>query len=197
MQIFKCFLIVILFSCITPSFTQLEEFHVSNEIDTLVLPSGTYKYASQQIIVQPSDELSSSQLLNIIDDYDFMVKDILSYGKYGFVTLLVPESVDILTTRDALKASPFFNSASLNYVGEAFTNDTYYSDQWALRKIDAANAWNKFTKGDSNVVLAILDSGYWIHEDIDTNRVIRGENYTTYAMDDSFDHAMGMTCPTI
>lgn len=48
--------------------------------------------------------------------------------------------------------------ACKNQIGEYFSNDTYFSQQWALSKIQAEQAWN-INSGNPNVILAILDSG--------------------------------------
>lgn len=45
-----------------------------------------------------------------------------------------------------------------NKKGEYFSNDTYYSQQWALTKIQAQQAWN-IHSGNPSVILGILDSG--------------------------------------
>jgi len=45
-----------------------------------------------------------------------------------------------------------------NQIGEYFSNDSYFNQQWALSKIQAAQAWD-INSGSSNVILAILDSG--------------------------------------
>ena len=45
-------------------------------------------------------------------------------------------------------------------------NDFFYEDQWALRAIDALDAW-KIEKGSSDVIIAIVDSGVdYNHEDL-------------------------------
>lgn len=45
-------------------------------------------------------------------------------------------------------------------------NDSYYSNQWGLNKIKAANAWNVST-GDSNQIIAIIDTGVQLdHPDL-------------------------------
>lgn len=48
-------------------------------------------------------------------------------------------------------------------------NDSLYEQQWSLRKINAPEAWN-ITKGDSTIVIAIVDSGVeWTHPDLTAN----------------------------
>jgi serine protease len=48
-------------------------------------------------------------------------------------------------------------------------NDTYYGQQWHLSKIKADSAWD-VTKGDSSVVIGIVDTGVqWDHPDLKQN----------------------------
>lgn len=48
-------------------------------------------------------------------------------------------------------------------------NDPLYSQQWSLQKINAPAAWD-ITKGDSSIVIAIVDSGVeWTHPDLAAN----------------------------
>ena len=76
----------------------------------------------------------------------------------------------------------------------AFTpNDSLYSQQWSLQKINAPAAWN-ITKGDSTIVIAIVDSGVeWTHPDLAANIWInpgengldaQGQNKRTNSIDD-------------
>lgn len=46
------------------------------------------------------------------------------------------------------------------------TNDTYFDKQWYLSAINIYDAWS-ITMGNSNIVVAVLDSGVdWLHEDL-------------------------------
>lgn len=56
--------------------------------------------------------------------------------------------------------NPDVDYAEPNYILENFfvPDDTYYSHQWALTKIQAPQAW-ALAKGSSSVVIAIIDSG--------------------------------------
>lgn len=59
-------------------------------------------------------------------------------------------------------------------------NDTYYSIQWHYKEpgsytgaLNLPPAWDK-TTGNSNIVIAVLDTGKLTHEDIDSSRVLTG-----------------------
>ncbi len=68
------------------------------------------------------------------------------------------------------------NSGILVYAEPLYVHDLYYnpndpqaSSQYALNKINAYNAWN-ISKGDTNVVVGIVDSGTdWDHPDLAAN----------------------------
>lgn len=48
-------------------------------------------------------------------------------------------------------------------------NDTYYGQQWHLRKIQADKAWD-VTRGDSAIIIGIVDTGVqWNHPDLQQN----------------------------
>jgi len=57
------------------------------------------------------------------------------------------------------------------YLGQIlfFPNDPLYNKQYALKKISAGEAWN-ITKGDSTIIIAIVDTGVdWKHPDLRAN----------------------------
>ena len=168
------------------------------EVKVLNLPGGIYRYVDQEILIQSADGVSINELKELLASYGAYIKNIDCLNKYGFSVVVIPKHLDLFQVKNDLKISRLIKSASLNYVGEVHTNDPYFNDQWALRKIVAENGWNKFTKGDSSVVIAILDSGNSTHEDKDENRVILGINCTddTTASDttmaDIYNHGMPM-----
>jgi hypothetical protein len=104
----------------------------------------------------------------------------------------------MLEAERAVRSSGLVRYAQLNYVGTFSTTDPYYSQQWALSKIEAQEGWDGYTKGSLSVIVAILDSGFTPHEDLTLNdpRIIQDAtkyNFTdvTDYLDDQ-DHAMGV-----
>ena len=67
-------------------------------------------------------------------------------------------------------------------------NDPYYTNQWHLPVIDAAQAWN-VTQGDTNVIIAIIDDAIDLgHEDLAANIFINWAEYNgTAGFDDDFN----------
>jgi serine protease len=62
-------------------------------------------------------------------------------------------------------------------------NDTRYPEQWYLKPaatepgaINAELAWNE-TRGDSSVVIAVVDTGILVHQDISSGRVLSGYDF--------------------
>lgn len=54
----------------------------------------------------------------------------------------------------------------INFLQSFIPNDSLFSEQWYLDKINAPEAWET-TKGDSTIVIAIIDSGVdWLHKDL-------------------------------
>ncbi len=67
-------------------------------------------------------------------------------------------------------------------------NDPYFYQQWGMTKIQAPNAWN-MTTGNSNIKIAILDTGIdQDHEDL-TAKITANQNFSTSAtVDDLYGH---------
>lgn len=95
------------------------------------------------------------------------VKKIRS-NRLGYIDLVVPEGMDLEKYVSALEYTGKFDVVEYNNIGEycAITNDTERNNQWYLNSISAFNAWD-ITMGNSNITVAILDSGTdWMHPDI-------------------------------
>lgn len=87
-----------------------------------------------------------------------------------FTVFLADDTRDgVIDAIDKLCENETILSASPNYYSEPCSttpNDTYYSDQWALPKISAPEAWDTIT--DSTVRIAVLDNGFYTeHPDLD------------------------------
>lgn len=71
--------------------------------------------------------------------------------------------------RSALLALPGVETVFPNHVyrvHEAAPNDARYGEQWALRKIGAAEAW-QITEGSPDVLIGVIDTGIeWDHPDL-------------------------------
>lgn len=58
-----------------------------------------------------------------------------------------------------------------------YFNDRLYGEQWALKAIHAEECWRNYTRGSKDVVVCVIDSGFYAaHPDAQTNIKI-GNNY--------------------
>ncbi len=90
---------------------------------------------------------------------------------YGLALVSLPSGMGYDDLRSGLESRGVFGYAEPNGVGfvTAVPDDPSLSDQWALAKIDAADAWDTST-GSSDVVVAVLDTGVdYTHEDLAGN----------------------------
>ena len=70
-------------------------------------------------------------------------------------------------------------------------NDPYYSNQWALPKIQADWAWNT-TKGNSSIIVAVIDTGIdYNHPDLKNNYVALGYDWVNNDNDPLDDNGHG------
>ena len=87
--------------------------------------------------------------------------------------LIVKYSSDVdpqvLASKIKLHGSVEWAEPKFVYTLEYVPNDPFYSSQYALQKIKAAEAWN-ITTGDTAIIIAIIDTGVdWDHPDLAAN----------------------------
>ena len=105
----------------------------------------------------------------IIDDETAVVSDpsdILEFAE--------PEAID--------HVEPNYRVTSFDFPSEPPSDPLYRATQdyqWSLKKIDATSSWKRSLRGDG-VTVAILDTGLNAgHEDINSDRILLGRNYST------------------
>lgn len=87
------------------------------------------------------------------------VKNVLK--EIGVLHLKFSPDSDVLKIIEKYRADPEVEYAEPNYVRHIFItvpNDTRYGQQWGLLKMWADYAWD-VTKGDTSVIVAVLDTG--------------------------------------
>ena len=142
----------------------------------------------------------------LIEDFDKL--------RWGLVELA--EGKDIFHVIDSLKNNPLIESVEPNLIDHVSfnPNDPYFQDghQWALNNtgqnppagtndadVDAPEAWS-ITRGYSNVIIAILDTGIPMlngslsHPDLDDpNKFILGEDESGDGLRDLYGHGTHVT----
>ncbi len=85
----------------------------------------------------------------------------------------------------------------MRFAADFVSNDPYENLQWALKKISAQAAWS-ITTGDSDIILAIVDTGIdYHHPDLDANYVALGYDWVNDDSDPMDDNGHGTHCAGI
>lgn len=169
----------------------------------------TTKYVAGEIAVKLKSGKTSSQLTPTFNKIHATIKQ--NFDELGWGWIELPDTSDVMPAISELQKSGAVEVAEPNFVGHAHVipNDPNFNSQWALRNtgqspengtpgadIDATDAWN-ITTGNSNVIIAILDSGIPMlngslsHPDLNnTNRILLGPDETgsTSGMRDNYGH---------
>jgi subtilisin family serine protease len=110
----------------------------------------------------------------------------------GISRIKLPLGTDLAKEINRLRNSGVVEFVEPNYTTEAsmIPNDQYYSQQWALAKINAPSAWN-ITQGSSSITVAVLDSGVdSYHPDLAAN-ILPGYNFIAGTTDTYDDNGHG------
>lgn len=101
--------------------------------------------------------------------------------------LKIPQGKDVKTVIEELKKNQNVEYAEPNYIihlYDTIPNDPYYSQQWALPKIEAPRAWD-LEQGDPNVIVAVIDTGVdYNHPDLTNNIWINEDEIPNNDFDD-------------
>lgn len=79
---------------------------------------------------------------------------------------------------------------------DATANDPEWINQWGSAKIEANIAWDT-QKGDSSVLVAVVDTGIYNHSDLAANYVALGYDWVNDDSDPTDDHGHGTHCAGI
>ena len=97
-------------------------------------------------------------------------------------TDLKKETINVIKE---LEKNPDVEYAEPNFIRKVnyIPNDYYYDGLWNLDIINAQNAWN-LARGD-DVVVAVLDTGVIVHEDLNSSRLVKGYDFVDMDEDTS------------
>lgn len=149
-----------------------------------------------------ADEIESVDGLSVIDDLDNadVAVVVSQYGAMAEVAYAEPNfqiKLDDPIQKEVVARDLLHRIPAVRPNAPSAPNDPMFADQWALSNsgqdggtdradIDALEAWVK-TKGSSDVVVAVLDSGVdYRHEDLVSNMWTRPEKLAPY-----FDDELG------
>ena len=116
----------------------------------------------------------SAEFQNILNKYGIATSRKLPFiteRTDGSYRIEFPPNTDLKALKTELLTCPDVRYINFNYYATycAIPNDTYWSDQWALQKIQMSLAWD-ITKGDQSILVGVLDCGIkYDHEDLSDN----------------------------
>lgn len=151
-------------------------------------PDDLPKHVPGKLLVKFKDYVPSYTQQDIIHSQHAEVVDNIS--QIGVMVLNVPEnSLNGIQQALSKNANVEFVEPDSLIEPQTIPNDVDFSNEWHLTKIGAPNAWN-ITIGISNVVIAVLDTGFdSTHPDL-SGKFVGGYN----AYDNSNDWSYG-SCP--
>jgi thermitase len=177
--------------------------------------NGTTRYVDKEVMIKVKKNYNKERIEKYLMKYNFtLVKRI---DKYNW-TKAEYNGNNFIQDFYNIKNGKMFENTELNMLGSVlnYPNDPKYLDanQWYIYNnkdrntnyksdadIDILEAWD-ITKGDENIVIAILDSGiptvngYLSHEDLsNSNRILLGVDYindTSSPFNDTYKHGTGV-----
>ncbi len=157
------------------------------------------EYVTDELIVKMKSDANQSAAVSGIQSRGAVVSK--SFSDLGIMVVQSAPGDTIEDLQMALEANPDVEYVEKNYIvyADLTPNDPRYGQQTYLNVIDAPPAWNTET-GDSNVVIAVLDTGVeTVHEDI-SGKTLPGcsvigsftENSCGTNVDDNNGHGTGV-----
>ncbi|MFH0864182.1 MAG: S8 family peptidase [Candidatus Gottesmanbacteria bacterium] len=148
-------------------------------------PSDSDKFSPNEIIVKFKENVTQDQINKLNQELGAQVSKKLSLPKV--FTLKVPEKQTAKYV-DKYNKSTLVEYAEPDFQAEALQellppNDTYFSNQWGLPRVQALEAWD-INEGSASTQIAILDTGIdKDHEDL-VKKVDKWINFTASITDD-------------
>ena len=151
------------------------------------------RYVPGQLLVKPRAGVNESALASKFNSHGAVSRKTLHRLNVRVVNVPEQNAEAVLA---ALKHDPDIEYAERDYYAEAafVPNDPYVGDEWHLAKIQAFQAWQG-TTGNSDVIVAVLDSGVNMSQPDLAGRLLAGYDFVdgTNAMIDDFGHGTAVT----
>lgn len=133
------------------------------------------------VLIDFYDELSEAQIQDV-DDMFFA--ELYHDGGYDRPLIRVLPSQDCAEDIRALQGHPYVQAVSENGTYSALglgwfssaPNDPLYEHQWNMKMVDAEYSW-AHSKSGKGIVVAVLDTGVQITEDLDKSQVLEGRTF--------------------
>jgi len=166
----------------------------------------SFDIITDEFIVKLKDELSEFALTDINNTYDVSIVDKNNYNEF---LLRVNDYNNLSSVR---AANIYFESELTEWSHPNFISsispdsDPYYSEQYYLKNtgqggglagndINIEPVWN-YTKGSSDIIVAVIDDGVMQHEDFYSGQLITG--YSPHGgTAPPYDNSHGMNCAGI
>ena len=144
-----------------------------SESDSPLSREGAYVPGELLVRYKPSFRAAASEYFRS----RWSISTVRRFDRIGVQHVKLPEDMTVEEALEIFHADPDVEYAEPNYLRYATAttpNDTFFSNLWGLNNpsdtdIDAPEAWD-ITTGNSNVVVAVLDSGVdYNHPDLSNN----------------------------
>lgn len=160
----------------------LKSQFATNNINYLYKYEDTYQCITDNFIVKLKQNVSLNKLSDILLEYKCIVIDTSIYVENQYTISSSNISYNTIELSNIFMEMGLFEFAEPEFlILNAFsTNDTYFSEQWALNNtgqnngvsgidINVVNAWN-ITQGVSDIKIALIDVGVDLsHQDLSLN----------------------------
>ena len=154
--------------------------------------TGSEKWVSRRILVQPKKGISDSQVASILSAHGG--KSVSKISAINVHIVELPQNANEKAIAALLAKNPNIEFAEIDSMvsPSLIANDPYYSSAWHLQTIQAPQAWD-VALGDG-VIIGILDSGVdGTHPDLVGN-MVPGFNFYDNNTDTTDVHGHGTAC---
>lgn len=156
------------------------------------------KYVKNEIIIKFKEGIQPDKKLKVLQKHNLKeIKKKVIRKQFTKVEMAI--ELDERDLIKKLKENPEVEYAELNYITKVCSvlpNDEYFNKQWGIQKIEANNVWSA-NIGNTNIIIALLDSGVdYNHQDLACN-VIQGYDFVNQQKDVMDDLGHGTLCAGI